>query len=77
MAERDKISGAIQWSPLSVGQRRYGVNGRRNATSGAVSAKGREGYVQRDRQQALRKARMSAAQKAFGTGYPARGPRKV
>jgi len=54
------------FNPYAAGDKRYGLSGRPNATSGPIGAEGMQGYGQRDQQQNARKAavlqRMQAAQ---------------
>lgn len=54
------------FNPYAAGDKRYGLEGRANATSGPVSAQGQQGYDQRERMQNARKQavlqRMQAAQ---------------
>lgn len=54
------------FNPYAAGDKRYGLAGRTNATSGPVSRQGLAGYAERDREVAARKqavlARMQAAQ---------------
>ncbi len=48
---RDPLTGAMQWNPMLVGQKRYGANGSGQATSGTLP---KAGYQERERQNRLR-----------------------
>jgi len=54
------------FNPYAAGDKRYGLSGRSNATSGPIGTEGMQGYGQRDQEQNARKAailqRMQAAQ---------------
>ena len=54
------------FNPYAAGDKRYGLEGRANATSGPISTQGMQGYGQRDQQQNARKQavlqRLQAAQ---------------
>lgn len=54
------------FNPYAAGDKRYGMSGRLNATSGPISPDGMQGYADRERVQNARKAavlqRMKAAQ---------------
>lgn len=56
------------FNPYAAGDKRYGLAGRRNATSGPVSAEGMKGYRERDRLQSARRQALLNQMQAVQSG---------